>query len=414
MKKDACLAMLLAGGEGRRLAPLTASIAKPAVPFGGRCRIIDYTLSNCVHSGINTIGVLTQYQAESLHDHIGDGGAWQIADGGNPVKISLLPASRYGGEGYLGTADAIYQNIDYIDSQNPEHVLILSGDHIYQMDYNEMSQHHANSGASATIAVKRVPWKDASRFGIMTTSEGDRIMRFDEKPKRPRSNLASMGIYIFRWADLRAALIEDHANEASSHDFGADLIPQMLGSDKNLYAYPFDGYWRDVGTIESLWEAHMDLIDEIAAASQTNNQLDAWPILTRERVQKIPAYRCPKALIRSSYIHHGSSVEGDVDRSIVFGDVSIGKGADIRESIIMPGARIGANASVFRAIIGEGAVIGQGAVIGKWNDDITVIGAGEQIAARPRFSVTFNRLPHSVLAYWEREMTSSLLEKMRP
>ncbi len=407
MKKDACLAMLLAGGEGRRLAPLTASIAKPAVPFGGRCRIIDYTLSNCVHSGINAIGVLTQYQAESLHEHIGDGGAWQIADGGNPVKISLLPASRYGGEGYLGTADAIYQNIDYIDSQNPEHVLILSGDHIYQMDYNEMLQHHANSGASATIAVKRVPWKDASRFGIMTTSEGDRIIGFDEKPKRPRSNLASMGIYIFRWADLRAALIEDHANEASSHDFGADLIPQLLGSDKNLYAYPFDGYWRDVGTIESLWEAHMDLIDEIAAASQTNNQLDAWPILTRERVQKIPAYRCPKALIRSSYIHHGSSVEGDLDRSIVFGDVSIGKGADIRESIIMPGARIGANATVFRAIIGEGAVIGQGAVIGKWNGDITVIGAGDHIAARPRFSVTFNRLPH-----WE--MTSSPLEKMRP
>ncbi|BBH23732.1 glucose-1-phosphate adenylyltransferase [Paenibacillus baekrokdamisoli] len=414
MKTNTCLAMLLAGGEGRRLAPLTATMAKPAVPFGGHCRIIDYTLSNCVHSGINTIGVLTQYQAESLHNHIGDGSSWQTAGIDKEVDISLLPASRFGGEGYLGTADAIYQNIDYIDRQNSEHVLILSGDHIYQMDYNEMLQNHIASGAVATIAVKRVPWKEASRFGIMNTSEGNRIVEFDEKPQRPKSNLASMGIYMFRWAELRAALIEDHGNKNSSHDFGADLIPLMLGSEKNLYAYPFDGYWRDVGTVESLWEAHMDLINgEMAAASDEQNLPGAWPILTREHNQTVRSYVCPTAEIQSSYIHRGSSVEGDLDRSVIFGNVSIGKGADIRESIVMPGAHIGSNVTLYRTIVGEGAIIEDGAVIGNLNDEVTVIGTRERVMVHPRFSVSSGQMPHSLLAELEQSMAVSILEKVR-
>ncbi|MBW7455834.1 NTP transferase domain-containing protein, partial [Paenibacillus sepulcri] len=230
MNANSCLAMLLAGGEGRRLGPLTAKLAKPAVPFGGHSRIIDFTLSNCVHSHIETIGVLTQYQAESLHKHIGDGRAWRNRKSGRRTDIALLPSSRIGESGYAGTADAIYQNIDYVDQQNPEHVLILSGDHIYKMDYGALMERHIKSGAAATIAVKRVPWKDASRFGIMNTDESERIVEFAEKPAEPVSNLASMGIYMFRWADLRSLLIEDADNAASSHDFGKDVIPQMLRS----------------------------------------------------------------------------------------------------------------------------------------------------------------------------------------
>ncbi|CAH1193707.1 Glucose-1-phosphate adenylyltransferase [Paenibacillus plantiphilus] len=374
-KNRTCLAMLLAGGEGRRLSPLTSNMAKPAVPFGGRCRIIDYTLSNCVNSGIGTIGVLTQYEASSLHRHIGDGTAWQMRDSEAAADITLLPSSRISSEGYAGTADAIYQNMDYIEWHGPEHVLILSGDHIYRMDYDELLRTHIASGAAATVAVKRVPWKDASRFGIMNTDESNRIVDFVEKPGRPESNLASMGIYMFRWANLREVLLEDRNDDASSRDFGKDIIPRLLRSGMTLQAHPFDGYWRDVGTVESLWEAHMDIIDGEA------HDEEVWPIQTRRWTSSFKSYVSPQVDVRNSYIHSGSTVEGNVNRSFIFGDVAIGSGADIRESIIMPNARIGRNASLSRVILGEGAYVEDGAVIGSPNGDVTVIGAGERVAA---------------------------------
>jgi len=398
MYANSCLAMLLAGGEGRRLGPLTAKLAKPAVPFGGHSRIIDYTLSNCVHSHIETIGVLTQYQAESLHKHIGDGRAWSSKKKGKKTEIALLPSSRVGQRGYAGTADAIYQNIDYIDRQNPEHVLILSGDHIYKMDYGMLLEEHTMSGASATIAVKRVPWKEASRFGIMDTDNTGRIVDFAEKPAKPESNLASMGIYMFRWADLRRMLLEDAANEASSHDFGKDLIPSMLDAGMHLQAHSYEGYWRDVGTIDSLWEAHMDLIDDqiqAGAASAGKFDPEAWPILSKEKLYKLSTYVSPDIELNKSIIHPGSSIQGDVDRSVVFGDVAIGEGSDVRESVIMPGARIGRNVWLYRTIIGEGAVIEDGAVIGSMNGEVTVIVADERVSVHPRFEVTPSRLPHN-------------------
>lgn len=254
--------MLLAGGEGRRLAPLTSSMAKPAVPFGGQYRIIDFPLSNCVNSKIDTIGVLTQYEAESLHQHIGEGEPWGLhsrSDRG----VRLLPSGIEGRESYTGTADAIYKNIEYIDSQNPEHVLILSGDHIYHMDYRKMLDYHIAKSAKATISVMEVPWDEASRFGVMNVDEDLKISEFAEKPKAPKSNLASMGIYLFEWSYLKAYLLRDAANAESGHDFGKDVIPAMLDASDELFAYRFEGYWRDVGTVGSLWEAHMDLLQKM-------------------------------------------------------------------------------------------------------------------------------------------------------
>ncbi|NBD25721.1 glucose-1-phosphate adenylyltransferase [Paenibacillus glycinis] len=401
MNSNACVAMLLAGGEGRRLAPLTASMAKPAVPFGGNCRIIDYTLSNCINSGIGTVGVLTQYMADSLHAHIGDGSSWRA--NGQSANITLLPSGSDGETGYLGTADAIYQNIGFIDEQSPEHVLILSGDHIYRMDYRTMLQDHIAGGAAATIAVKRVPWREASRFGIMMTDERRMIRDFAEKPAKPKSNLASMGIYIFKWAVLRDALLADRRNPASSHDFGKDIIPRMLKDGTPLLAHSFDGYWRDVGTVESLWEAHMDLIDgELDAEAETKAK--PWPILSRSQSSAMRTYLCPNADVQSSYVHHGSSIKGDLDRSIVFGDVAVDEGADIRESILMPGVRIGRDVQLSRAIIGEGAIVEDGAVIGSLNGEVTVIAPGERVTAHPRFVVKPDRLPQSM---YDRETPAS-------
>ncbi|UVI31968.1 sugar phosphate nucleotidyltransferase [Paenibacillus spongiae] len=373
MKTSDCIAMLLAGGEGRRLAPLTNDLAKPVVPFGGRCRIIDYTLSNCVHSGIRTIGVLTQYKAESVHDHIGDGTAWQREERDGCSTIELLPSSRVSAEKYAGTADALYQNMDYIDRLDPAHVLVLAGDHIYRMDYREMLASHKRSGASATIAVKQVPWKDTGRFGIISTDEHGRIAAFAEKPIRAASNTASLGIYIFRWADLRRALLEDRDHPDSSRDFGKDIIPRMLDTGYMLMAYPFEGYWRDVGTVESLWEAHMDIFDGGL------NEEWHWPVLTRERKHTYPSLLTPHAVVRHSYIHHGSYIEGSVERSVVFGGVAVGRGTDILESIVMPDAQIGRNVRIIRAIIGERAIIEDGSVIGSPDEAVTVIGAGERV-----------------------------------
>ncbi|QHW31376.1 NTP transferase domain-containing protein [Paenibacillus rhizovicinus] len=393
MNSNACVAMLLAGGEGRRLSPLTASMAKPAVPFGGSCRIIDYTLSNCINSGIGRIGVLTQYMADSLHAHIGDGSSWR--SNGQTADITLLPSSRAGQNGYLGTADAIVQNLDFIDRQSPEHVLILSGDHIYRMDYRQMLQDHIASGAAATIAVKRVPWRDASRFGIMLADERRMIVDFEEKPAKPRSNLASMGIYIFNWPVLREALLEDLRNPASSHDFGKDIIPGMLRNKIAMLAYSFEGYWRDVGTVESLWEAHMDLIDGELDEAEDGHR-NPWPILTGQSGQAAQARSCPRADVPSSYVHHDSLIKGDLDRSVVFAGVAVDEGADIRESILMPGARIGRDVRLSRAIVGEGAVIADGAVIGSLNGEVTVIAPGDRVEAHPRFVVKPDRLPHSL------------------
>lgn len=391
MNTNDCIAMLLAGGEGRRLAPLTTHLAKPAVPFGGRCRIIDYTISNCVNSGIATIGVLTQYKAESLHAHIGDGSAWRHTSDGQETDIALLPSARVGSEGYAGTADAICQNIDFIDAKAPEHVIVLSGDHIYHMDYRELLETHKSSGAAATIAVKRVPWKETSRFGIMNTDGKGRITSFVEKPAKAQSNLASMGIYMFRWADLRAILLEDCSDDRSSHDFGKDIIPRMLQAGERLEAYAFDGYWRDVGTVESLWEAHMDILDGTLDAS-----CDAWPIATRERKPGFRSYVSPHADILTSYVHEGSSVEGDLERSVVFGNVAIGRGTEVREGIVMPGVRIGRQARITRAIIGEGAIIEDGAVIGSPDGEIVVIAAGERVAGNPLYTKWPLMLPKSM------------------
>ncbi len=376
MTNGSCIAMLLAGGEGRRLAPLTHKLAKPAVPFGGRYRIIDFPLSNCVNSGISTIGVLTQYRAESLHSHIEDGRHWPAQDDSSS-EIFLLPGGMAQGTGYAGTADAIYKNIAEVDARSPEHVLILSGDHIYQMDYGKMLETHRESGADATIAVKRVPWREASRFGILNANEEMRILSFTEKPANPDSNLASMGIYLFRWSYLRELLLLDALDASSSHDFGKDLIPEMIRTEASVCAYPFDGYWRDVGTVESLWEAHMDVL-----AGELTLDSEAWPMYSNEQEPYIQAYTHPLAIVRDSIVHPFTVNEGEVDRSILFGGVHIGRGSSIQESIVMPNVKIGRNVKMFRAIIGEGTIIEDGAVIGREGGDVTALGADELVHSR--------------------------------
>jgi glucose-1-phosphate adenylyltransferase len=376
MTNRSCIAMLLAGGEGKRLAPLTQKLAKPAVPFGGRYRIIDFPLSNCVNSGISTIGVLTQYRAESLHSHIEDGRHWPV-DEDSSSEIFVLPGGMAPGTGYAGTADAIYKNIAEVDARSPEHVLILSGDHIYQMDYRNMLETHVKSGADATIAVKRVPWREASRFGILNADASLRIQSFTEKPAKPDSNLASMGIYLFRWSYLRELLILDNMDASSSHDFGKDLIPEMIRTEASVFAFPFDGYWRDVGTVESLWEAHMDVL-----AGELTLDSEAWPMHSNEQVPYIQAYTHPLAIVRDSIVHPFTVNEGEVDRSILFGGVHIGRGSSIQESIIMPNVKIGRNVKMFRAIIGEGTIIEDGAVIGREGGDVTALGADELVHSR--------------------------------
>ncbi|MMZ43057.1 Glucose-1-phosphate adenylyltransferase [compost metagenome] len=381
-----CIAMLLAGGEGRRLAPLTSTIAKPAVPFGGHYRIIDFPLSNCVNSDIDTVGVLTQYEAESLHEHIGDGTPWGLTKT-DDKGITLLPSYNTGNAEYLGTADAIHKNIEYIDSQNPEHVLILSGDHIYYMNYREMLNHHKEKGAAATISVMEVPWDEAHRFGVMSADEDLRVTEFAEKPDKPESNLASMGIYLFKWDYLRNYLLEDAQDPQSSHDFGKDIIPKMLADQESLYVYEFQGYWKDVGTVKSLWDSHMDLLQENCAIDL---QRQDWPMYTRERRTRLSAQKVPGRKMQSldSLLHDSCQVEGQIERSVVFSGVEVGKGSSIKESIVMPDTRIGRNVHIEHAIIGEGAVIRDGAVIKGNPSEIVVIGPNETVfgkmAVRPQ------------------------------
>ncbi|MGQ3478594.1 glucose-1-phosphate adenylyltransferase [Paenibacillus sp. TY11] len=381
-----CIAMLLAGGEGRRLAPLTSTIAKPAVPFGGHYRIIDFPLSNCVNSDIDTVGVLTQYEAESLHEHIGDGTPWGLTKT-DDKGITLLPSYNTGNAEYLGTADAIHKNIEYIDSQNPEHVLILSGDHIYYMNYREMLNYHKEKGAAATISVMEVPWDEAHRFGVMSADEELRVTEFAEKPEKPESNLASMGIYLFKWDYLRNYLLEDAQDAQSSHDFGKDIIPKMLADQESLYVYEFQGYWKDVGTVKSLWDSHMDLLQEDCAIDLQRRD---WPMYTRERRTRLSAQKVPDRKTQSlgSLLHDSCQVEGQIERSVVFSGVEVGKGSAIKESIVMPDTRIGRNVHIEHAIIGEGAVIRDGAVIKGNPSEIMVIGPNETVfgkmAVRPQ------------------------------
>ena len=374
IKKDV-VAMILAGGQGTRLGALTNDLAKPAVHFGGKYRIIDFTLSNCANSGISTVGVLTQYHPLELNHHIGSGESWGLnrIDGGVTI---LPPYQRCNNKGdwYKGTADAIYQNINYIDSYNPEYVVILSGDHVYKMDYSKMLEFHKKNEAEITIAVTQVPIEEASRFGIMNTREDDSIYEFEEKPTEPKSNKASMGIYIFNWMVLKRYLQEDATDIQSSKDFGKDIIPRMLKDGRRMYAYTFEGYWKDVGTIESLWESNMDLLNE----GNSLNLYDLeWPIYTNSTVR--PAQYVGKyAKVNNSLLVEGAIVHGEVNNSIIFPGVYIGKGAKVIDSIIMPNTIIGENSIINKSIIAEEAIIRENCKIGNGNS-IIVISKNEDI-----------------------------------
>lgn len=353
MKKKEMVAMLLAGGQGKRLKGLTKSIAKPAVYFGGTYRIIDFPLSNCTNSGIDTVGVLTQYEPLVLHSYIGIGSDWDLNRKNGGVFV-LPPHERENGSSwYRGTADAIYRNLKFVDQFDPEHVLILSGDHIYKMDYNAMLQYHKERDADCTISVIDVPLEEASRFGILNTDEDLKIYEFDEKPAKPKSTLASMGVYIFKWDVLRKHLLEDGENAGSSHDFGKDIIPLMLEDGMSLYAYPFEGYWRDVGTVDSLWEANMDLLSDNPPLNLNDPN---WRIFTRNPNQ--PAqYVAPGAKVSSCIINEGCRVYGDVKHSVLFYGVEVGEGSVITDSVIMPMVKIGKNVKIHKAIISENTVI---------------------------------------------------------
>ncbi len=364
-RKKECVAMLLAGGQGTRLYSLTKDIAKPAVSYGGKYRIIDFPLSNCINSGIDTIGVLTQYQPFALNQYIGNGQPWDLdrLNGGVFVLPPYMKSKN--SDWYKGTANAIYQNIAFIDKFSPEYVLVLSGDHIYKMDYADMLSEHKRRGADCTIAVIDVSIEEASRFGIMNTKEDGEIYEFEEKPKKPKSTSASMGIYVFNWDKLRKYLIADEADTKSSNDFGKNIIPDMLADGQKLYAYKFSGYWKDVGTINSLWEANMDLLDENSGLNLADN---GWKIYARNTAEP-PHYTGRDAVISNSLITEGCEIDGDVVNSVISTGAEVCKGASVSHSIVMPGAKVCEGASVAYAIIGAGAVIGSGARVGKEQSD---------------------------------------------
>ena len=370
MKKKKCIAMLLAGGQGTRLGKLTSSIAKPAVSFGGKYRIIDFGLSNCTNSGIDTVGILIQYKPLVLNQYVGTGEAWDlaVADGG----VHILPpyAGESGGEWYEGTADAIYHNIDFIDMYEPENVLILSGDHIYKMDYNKMLMEHEAHNADLTVSVIEVPWDEASRFGIMTADSEDRITKFSEKPKNPDSNLASMGIYIFTWKAFREALLEDHDDKKSTHDFGNDLIPKMLAKQQKIFVYRFEGYWRDVGTVQSYYDSQMDLMDNI---DNINVFTENNKVFSNSNIYP-PQYIGPKANVSNSLISNGCRVYGSVRHSILGSGAVIDEGAVVEDSIVLPNAFVGRDCHVTRAIINEGAKVDDRKDVGSEDGDIEVFG----------------------------------------
>ena len=361
MKQNNMLAMILAGGRGSRLHDLTQKVAKPAVSYGGKYRIIDFPLSNCANSGIDVVGVLTQYESILLNSYVAAGRRWGLDAKDSGVYV-LPPREKSDAnlDVYRGTADAISQNIDFIDTYSPEYLLILSGDHIYKMNYARMLAFHKESKADATIAVIEVPMKEASRFGIMNTDETGRIVEFEEKPKHPKSNLASMGIYIFNWKLLRKTLLADMKNADSSHDFGKDIIPALLNDEKKLCAYKYKGYWKDVGTIDSLWEANMDLLDK-------NNALDlndpAWKIYT-EDVTALPQYIGADAVVDRAFITQGCVVNGKVKNSVLFTGAKVAEGAQVIDSVLMPGAEVAEGAVVTRTLVADGVKIGKNAVVG--------------------------------------------------
>lgn len=380
LPKQEVVAMLLAGGQGSRLGVLTRNLAKPAVPFGGKYRIIDFPLSNCVNSGIETVGVLTQYQPLELNEYIGSGQPWDLDSMYGGVHV-LPPYQRAKhSDWYKGTANAIYQNIRFIDRYNPEYVVVLSGDHIYKMDYAKMIAFHKEKGAACTIAVIDVPMEEASRFGILNTYEDGTIYEFDEKPKVPKSNKASMGIYVFTWSKMRKYLEEDEADPNSSNDFGKNVLPTMLNAGEKMMAYQFSGYWKDVGTIDSLWESNMDLLDPNVPLDLSD---ESWKIYSRNPALP-PHYIASTSKLQNSLISEGCNVYGEVDFSVLFAGVYVAPGAVVKDSIIMPGARIEEGAVVQYAIVAENCVVGANSKIGARPEDIenkdewgvAVLGAG--------------------------------------
>ena len=378
-QKAECIAMLLAGGQGSRLGILTKNIAKPAVPYGGKYRIIDFPLSTCVNSGIYTVGVLTQYQPLELNDYIGNGAAWDLDRASGGVHI-LSPYQQY-----KGTANAIYQNINFIDRYDPEYVCILSGDHIYKMDYSKMLAFHKEKNADCTIAMLEVPWDEASRFGLMLVDDEGAITAFEEKPEVPSSNKASMGVYIFTWKKLREYLLADEADPNSSNDFGKNLIPAMHEAGERLFAYHFDGYWKDVGTIDSLWEANLDLLRPSVDLDLSDNE---WRIYSKSPASP-PHFVSSTAKVENSMMAEGCCIDGDIDYSVLFADVVVEEGAKVDSSIIMPGTVIKKGAVVQYAIVAENAVIESGAVVGEKPENVAdrddwgvaVVGAGVTVGA---------------------------------
>ena len=384
LPKQEVVAMLLAGGQGSRLGVLTRNLAKPAVPFGGKYRIIDFPLSNCVNSGIETVGVLTQYQPLELNDYIGNGQPWDLDS--NTAGVHILPPyqKKRGTDWYKGTANAIYQNIPFIERYNPDYVVVLSGDHIYKMDYSKMLAFHKEKDAACTIAVYEVPMAEASRFGILNTNEDGSIYEFDEKPKVPKSNKASMGIYVFTWEKLRKYLEEDEENPKSQNDFGKNVLPAMLNAGEKMFAYRFEGYWKDVGTIDSLWESNMDLLNPNVPLDLSDDQ---WRIYARNPVMP-PHYVAKDAHVQNSLVAEGCNVYGEIDFAVLFAGVYVAPGAVVKDSIVMPGARIEEGARVQYAIVAENSVVGAGAVVGERPEDmenkddwgVAVIGPGCNIA----------------------------------
>ena len=371
MRKKECIAMLLAGGQGSRLGVITKKLAKPAVPFGGKYRIIDFTLSNCSHSGIDTVGVMTQYKPLILNSYIGVGSHWDLNRKNGGVTVLPPYVRENGGEWYKGTANAVFQNIEFIEQYNPENVLIVSGDHIYKMDYSRMLDFHKERDADLTIAVIEVPWNEAYRFGIINTNSEGRIEEFDEKPQNPKNNLASMGVYIFKWQVLKEQLLKDEHEAYSQHDFGINIIPKMLFEKKELWAYAFEGYWKDVGTVDSLWSANMDLLEETPKLDLYD---DGWRIYSVNPT-KPPQYIAATAVVNNALIDEGCQVYGEIERTILFPGVIVKKDTKILDSVIHANAQIGQNVNIQKSIIGEETIIEDGCKIGESGEDkkVTVI-----------------------------------------
>lgn len=365
MIENKVVAMLLAGGQGSRLKTLTSKIAKPAVPFGGKYRIIDFALSNAANSGISDIGILTQYKPYLLNTHIGIGSSWDYDRNVGGLRILPPFTSEDGGRWYTGTANAIYENIDYIDELDPQYVLILSGDHIYKMNYNDLLEYHKEKRADVTIAVMEVPWDEAPRFGIINVDEKNRIVEFEEKPPKPKNNMASMGIYMFNWTELRKYLIKDNKDKESDNDFGKNVLPKMLGDKKSMYAWSFKGYWKDVGTVRSYWEANMDLLDD----KNTLNLYDKdWRIYTRNK-NLPPQYIARGAIVNNSLINEGCHIRGELNNSILFSEIEVEEGAILNNSVILPNCTIKSGAVVNNAVVLEGTTVDSNQRIGELGDN---------------------------------------------